>query len=667
MLKKKWMVSVSMAMLPFIVSAAETHPPLSATMQKYEAANQAGDDSTALNLLLEAASDKDPEGLTRLGEAYLHARYGELDEQRAFSYFQMAANVNSPRGMTNLGIMYLNGVATAKDVKTARAWFEKASAAGDMKAPRYLGLIEENGWGVPVNYTKAVKFYQMAADKGDISSQYYLGQLYEKGKGIKKDEQQAVALYLKSAARGDEIALPAILALGNVYEQGIGVTKDVSQALSWYKKAAGLGSELAREKVSAIQFPNHPELMNMTAIVKVMGDGQKVSAVALEYAKTVDPKSLDVRDYQVPNREVTRIYTNELPEVSTTSNAGRFVIIELKTVVDNKNAEMGGGPDQPTTGANTSTKSEPPAGGGGPQLGQVSDKPAKVAPLAVSLLQTGEIKVGDNQTISPSAEALTSNLSQSPDTQDFQQMVFYDEQYRKSLMFNLYIPKHYDPKKKYPLVLFMHDAGAVSNNPIETLTQGTGAVVWASPEEQAKHESFVLAPQFNTVIAGDASKTTDDMDIAVNLLKSLLKTYSIDESRLYNTGQSMGGMTSIAMNIKYPDLFAASYLVACQWEPTLTAVMTKKPMWIVVSEGDTKAKPGMDAITTVLKNNGATIAKANWSAEGDANYLASQVEAMRQQGKSINFTTFNGGNHRYTWFYAYSIPGIRDWLFEQHK
>ena len=53
------------------------------------------------------------------------------------------------------------------------------------------------------------------------------------------------------------------------------------------------------------------------------------------------------------------------------------------------------------------------------------------------------------------------------------------------------------------------------------------------------------------------------------LIRALIKDHPIDEKRLYTTGQSGGGMMSIAMNIKYPDFFAASYLVACQWNPEL--------------------------------------------------------------------------------------------------
>ena len=70
-----------------------------------------------------------------------------------------------------------------------------------------------------------------------------------------------------------------------------------------------------------------------------------------------------------------------------------------------------------------------------------------------------------------------------------------------TLPYNLFVPKDYDPSKSYPLVNFMHDAGATSENPLFTLKQGLGAIVWASPEDQARHPCFVLAPQFAEIIA----------------------------------------------------------------------------------------------------------------------------------------------------------------------
>ena len=46
-------------------------------------------------------------------------------------------------------------------------------------------------------------------------------------------------------------------------------------------------------------------------------------------------------------------------------------------------------------------------------------------------------------------------------------------------------------------------------------------------------------------------------------------------------------MMSIAMNIKYPTFFAASYLVACQWSADLiTPALQNVRWWITVSQDD---------------------------------------------------------------------------------
>lgn len=47
--------------------------------------------------------------------------------------------------------------------------------------------------------------------------------------------------------------------------------------------------------------------------------------------------------------------------------------------------------------------------------------------------------------------------------------------------------------------------------------------------------------------------------------------------------------------------------------------------------------------------------------------LDEQVRELAAQGKKINYTVFAGGNHMYTWSFAYGIDAIRDWLFAQKK
>jgi predicted peptidase len=262
----------------------------------------------------------------------------------------------------------------------------------------------------------------------------------------------------------------------------------------------------------------------------------------------------------------------------------------------------------------------------------------------------------------------------------FQQFEFTDPNTGIKLKYNLYIPKDYDANKSYPLVLFIHDAGVVSTDPRTTLIQGLGGVIWATSSEQAKHESFVLAPQYSYAIVNDNSEATRDLDVTVDLVKALVSQYNIDKNRVYTTGQSMGCMVSIEMLIRYPDLFAAALLVAGQWDAERMSVLTKANMWVIVSEGDRKAFPGMNASMAALEAAGAKISRATWSGRASPEEFALEVEKMIGEGNNIKYTVLRkgtvvpeglpddgGNNHKHTWRIAYAIEGLRDWLFSQAK
>ena len=141
-------------------------------------------------------------------------------------------------------------------------------------------------------------------------------------------------------------------------------------------------------------------------------------------------------------------------------------------------------------------------------------------------------------------------------------------------------------------------------------------------------------------------------------------------------------MTSIALNIKYPDLFAATFLVAGQWDVAQVAPMAKNKFWIIVSQDDGKAWPGMNAVVDTLEKNGAKVMRMIWDGRSDAAGFQSAVEAMLNDrpDSHVYFAAFqagtvippgveaNGGaGHVWTWPIAYAIPGVRDWLLQQSK
>lgn len=403
--------------------------------------------------------------------------------------------------------------------------------------------------------------------------------------------------------------------------------------------------------LNACQSQSHVnQIKNVTAITEVFGDGQKVTAAAIEFDKDIKNSNLSINDFSVEDRTITKIYANNAADKSTNRTDGRFVIIELSL-----------------TDANAA-------------LFVQSGRQSTVKEVKVSVRQLKKLETPGGESYAPSADFVTSNKQINLVVDDFQQLEFKDTETGKTLKYNLFVPKKYDQNKSYPLVMFIHDAGAVGTETKRTLIQGNGAIVWASPSEQSKHEAFVLAPQYENVIVNDQSEMTEEGDITVRMLNAIAGQYNIDRNRLYTTGQSMGCMTSIALNIKYPDLFAAAFLVAGQWDAAKVAPLAKDNLWIIVSEGDLKAFPGMNAITAALEKGGAKISRATWNGQASAAEFAGEVSKMMAEDSNVKYTALKkgtvvspgmpddgGNNHRGTWHIAYNIEGVRDWLFMQKK
>src|SRR5579872_7061378 len=63
----------------------------------------------------------------------------------------------------------------------------------------------------------------------------------------------------------------------------------------------------------------------------------------------------------------------------------------------------------------------------------------------------------------------------------------------KELKYRLLKPDHYDPKKSYPLVVFLHGAGERGDDNTAQLIHGVAE--FASEENRKKYPCFLVAPQ----------------------------------------------------------------------------------------------------------------------------------------------------------------------------
>lgn len=356
-------------------------------------------------------------------------------------------------------------------------------------------------------------------------------------------------------------------------------------------------------------------------------------------------------------RTVEKAWT--APAGSTEKADGPCVVVELKALpmVDSSaDAHPEDGP----------VKEWEARGQKGPQLGSHGN-PQPLPVMEAEVKQTGLVETTGGRYYGPAAAIKTDSVKE-PVVEDFIRGTFTDKnQQDAALSYNLYIPKNYNPRQKYPLVLFMHDAGCVSPDIKTTLVQGLGAVAFPSPAWQAEHPCFVLAPQYDTVIVDDNYQYGPEPDRTIDLIRELCRTWSIDTDRIYNTGQSMGAMTALAMDIKYPDFFAGSYLVAGKWNEVEFSPLRKQHIWAVASEGDPGANPSFTRIMDNLEKSGVKVLRQTLDPAEGLETLDAGAASLIQPDCSHYLTFYKGGTHRSTWQYAYSMTPALEWLFAQKK
>ena len=129
----------------------------------------------------------------------------------------------------------------------------------------------------------------------------------------------------------------------------------------------------------------------------------------------------------------------------------------------------------------------------------------------------------------------------------------------------------------------------------------------------------------------------------------------------------MGGMTSIAMDVKYPDFFAGSYLVACKWDETVTSPLGHQHIWPVTSQGDPGASPSLAKIMENLEKDSVKIASQTLDPTQPQDQVDAQAAALITPDCSHYLTQYQGGSHRSTWQHAYTMQPALEWLFAQKK
>jgi predicted peptidase len=328
--------------------------------------------------------------------------------------------------------------------------------------------------------------------------------------------------------------------------------------------------------------PDHG-IRSITPITTVYTYGQKVSAVAVEYGGTVNPRMLDAATFSVQDtlynfrfnpvedlpkltdRTVTHTYTNNAAtsRADKRSVPGRYVIVELDseqnagwTVIVSKCPSflctVRVNPDLPTRVIQRKdVYGQPRFGiGKGPVLARATPSTSRtVTEKAVNLL-VDEFRYG-------------SYLSGG--------MV---------LPYHYHLPKRYDPAKRYPLMVALpgHGMGWDGDNLLVQVAADIPATAWLQPAwTGSTEEVIVLAPQHQRV--GAAAEA----DLLVKLLDQFVKDFAVDNRRVYATTVSYGSQLLWNAFAKRPDLFAGGLVTggfAVSADQATAIAAAEIPLWV---------------------------------------------------------------------------------------
>src|SRR5687767_2796298 len=143
----------------------------------------------------------------------------------------------------------------------------------------------------------------------------------------------------------------------------------------------------------------------------------------------------------------------------------------------------------------------------------------------------------------------------------------------KVLPYRILYPENYDKSKKHPLLLFLHGAGERGKDNEKQLIHGSKLFI--TEENRKNFPAIVVFPQcpeesFWAVTKIDrtvqpykiefdyAAQPNWPLAAANELVKKIIGEGSVDKSKVYITGLSMGGMGTFESVYRNPDLYAAA-------------------------------------------------------------------------------------------------------------
>ena len=223
-----------------------------------------------------------------------------------------------------------------------------------------------------------------------------------------------------------------------------------------------------------------------------------------------------------------------------------------------------------------------------------------------------------------------------------------------TLPYRILYPANYDKNKKYPLLLFLHGAGERGKDNEKQL--GHGAKLFITEENRKNFPAIVVLPQcpeesFWAVTKIDRSVQPLKIDFdytaqpnwplaaANELVKKIINEGSVDKSKVYISGLSMGGMGTFESVYRNPDLYAAALPICGGGDvKNYDKRVTKTAFWVFHGAAD---------------------------AVVDVKLSREMVDKLKALKAEVKYSEYPGVNHN-SWDNAFAEKDYLSWMLS-HK
>jgi predicted peptidase len=197
----------------------------------------------------------------------------------------------------------------------------------------------------------------------------------------------------------------------------------------------------------------------------------------------------------------------------------------------------------------------------------------------------------------------------------------------------LYLPDNYsESSEPFPLMLLLHGSNQRGDDINLVKKAGPPKLV-----EQGQDFPFIIvSPQCPE---GKGWATPYMLDELNCLLDDIIEHYSVDTSRIYLTGFSMGGFGTFGYALFYPERFAAIAPICGGGLTELALYIKDIPTWVFHGEKD-------EVVPITMSRN--------------------MVEALKKVDGNVKFTVYPDAGHD-SWTETYNNPELYEWFLKQRR